>query len=217
MREYLKISTGPLLIFSAGGHGRVVAEVAEAMGYVVRGFIDRARHEDERINGKPVEFHTLAELARSRSFEGVGIFVADSRNAERCELIEAALALGFSVPTLVHPSAIVSPTCSIGDGSVIMAGVVINANAQVGRGCILNTACSIDHDNVLEAGVQIGPGAHVAGGVRFGPHATVGTGASLIPGVRIGERAVVGAGAVVIADVPAGVTVVGNPARSLEV
>ena len=94
-----------------------------------------------------------------------------------------------------------------------MPGVIVNANAKVGRYCVLNTACSIDHDNVLDDGVQIAPGVRSAGNVHFGAMAFIGIGASLIPGVVVGTAAVVGAGAVVTENVPPGVLAVGVPAR----
>ena len=204
-----------IFIVSAGGHGRVCAEIAEAMGYDVAGFIDSPRSPGERVNGKPLPYRTLQELSLSGRREAPAVFIAMSENSERSALIEQALALGFEVPALVHPSAIVSPTCEMGPGTAVMPGVVINANTKIGRGCILNTACSIDHDSVLEQCVQIGPGVHAASTVHFGAGAVIGTGASIKPCIHIGAGAIVGAGAVVIRDVASETTVAGNPARIL--
>lgn len=204
-----------LFIVGAGGHGRVCAEVAEAMGQVVEGFVDVPRTAGERVNGKPILFTGLADLEHARRPAQTRVFIAVGDNDRRCELLDEALSRRFELPALVHPSAVLSPTCMIGAGSVVMAGAVVNANTRVGRACILNTGCTIDHDNVLEDGVQICPGVHSAGNVRFGARAFVGTGASLAPNLTIGERSVVGAAAGVIRDVPAGARVGGVPARSL--
>jgi sugar O-acyltransferase (sialic acid O-acetyltransferase NeuD family) len=202
-----------LYIVGAGGHGRVCSEIAEASGWTVAGFLDTRRFPEERVNDKPIPYCTLQELAAAGVHDGGAVFVAISANAGRLAVIEEAKRLGFSVATLAHPSAVVSRTCRIAEGTVLMAGVIVNANTRIERGCILNTACSVDHDSIMEDGVQIGPGAHAASTVHFGTQCFVGTGASIKQCVTIGSRAIVGAGTVVIRDVPDGLTVVGNPAR----
>ncbi len=180
------------------------------------GFVDIVDHQQDVINGKPVFVSTLGELAKAHNLDEILLFVAIGDNEIRLTLLEEAQSLGFEIPVLLHPSAIISPSCTIGKGSIAMAGAIVNANSQIGRGCILNTSCSLDHDNILLDGVQISPGVIAAGNVQFDEAAFVGTGTALKPGVRVGERALVGAGSVVIRDIPARAQVAGNPARPLE-
>ena len=203
-------------IVGAGGHGRVCAEIAEAMGHRVVGFIDQPRSADERINGTPILFTDLGGLARAKSQKSTAVFIAVSGNQQRLTLIEDAEKLGLPILTLIHPSAVISRTCSIGVGSVVMPGSIINANARLGRGCILNTAASVDHDCVVDDGAQIAPGVHAASNVHFGARSFTGTGASIKQCIRIGTDAFVGVGAVVVRDVDQGATVVGNPAKTLK-
>jgi len=213
--EHDTVLARQLFICGAGGHGRVCAEVADAAGHQVAGFVDIVQPPQELINGKPVFVMTLRELAQAHDLDHIRLFVAIGDNEIRMKLLAEAQSLGFEVPALIHPSAIISPSCTIGKGSIAMAGVTVNANAQIGRGCILNTSCSLDHDNILMDGVQISPGVIAAGNVRFDEAAFVGTGTALKPGVTVGARAIVGAGTVVIRDVPSGARVAGNPARPL--
>lgn len=207
--------TATLIIVGAGGHGRVVAEVAAAAGHEVVGFLDAAKPAGELVNGIPVLGKSLGEIRSSHPPAQTGVFIAVGENARRRALFEGALALGYGVPALIHPSAIVSPTATIGAGTVLMPASILNANTAVGRYAIVNTAASLDHDNRLEDGVQICPGVRSAGTVSYGALAFVGTGAVIIPGIRIGMNATIGAGSVVIRDVQDGVRVAGNPATPL--
>lgn len=206
---------GTLVIVGAGGHGRVCADVAQAAGFEVVGFCDSAMTKGQKINGITVIGAEAADAAALGAAETPQIFVAVGDNERRLELLDQSQKLGFACAKLIHPSAILSPSCEIGEGTVVVAGAVVNANARIGRGCILNTACSLDHDNILNDGVQICPGAHAAGGVTFGARAFVGTGASIIPNISIGARAIVAAGAVVTTDVPDGMSVAGVPAKAI--
>ncbi|MEZ5776536.1 MAG: acetyltransferase [Hyphomicrobiaceae bacterium] len=205
----------PLVILGAGGHGRVVAEVAAATGRDLLGFIDGRFPPGERVNGLPVLARDLDGLATKAPPDRAELFVAVGDNATRFRLAAEAIARGYRLASLVHPSAILSPTVTLGAGSVLMAGVVVNANAVIGDFCIVNTAASLDHDNWLADGVQICPGVRSAGTVRYGRSAFVGTGAVIVPGISIGAEAVVGAGAVVIRDVFERARVAGNPARPI--
>lgn len=144
---------------------------------------------------------------------GVRFFVAIGAQQTRRRVVSTLERSGRKAATLIHPSVVVSPSATVGDGTVLMPNVVVNAGAKIGRFCIVNTGATIDHDDVLEDGVQISPGVSAAGNVHFREWCFIGTGASLIPGVNVGAEATVGAGAVVIRDIPTGARAVGVPAR----
>lgn len=114
---------------------------------------------------------------------------------------------------LVHPLASVCPTAFLGQGTQVLAGAVVAAGVVLGEACIINHHATADHECVLGDGAHLAPGAILCGCVRLGNNVMIGAGAVVLPRVTIGENTVVGAGAVVIGDLPAGVVVVGNPAR----
>ena len=122
-------------------------------------------------------------------------------------------AKGLKPVTLIHPSAVIAKDAEIGEGSHIMAGVVIGPRAKIGKQCIVNSRAGIDHETVLEDGAEISPGATLCGMIRIGTCSWIAAGATVLPMVHIGKNAVVGAGSVVNKAVPAGTTVVGIPAR----
>jgi sugar O-acyltransferase (sialic acid O-acetyltransferase NeuD family) len=131
----------------------------------------------------------------------------------RLQWLQTLQQLGYRCPPLVHPSAWVSATASLGPGTVVLPQAVVMAGAQLGAGCIVNTSASVDHDCQLADGVHVCPGAHLAGDVRVGTGSWIGIGASVIQGISIGAGVTVGAGAAVVHDLPDGITTVGVPAR----
>lgn len=204
---------GRLAILGAGGHGRVVADCAECLGWSRIVFFDD--NPGAQTPGPWELAGTGADLLASvADFEafivGIGI------NRIRLERQHALRAAGGTPATLIHPAATVSRQAEIGAGSVVFAGAVVNVGALVGQACILNTGCGIDHDDQLADGVHVSPGAHLGGGVSVGEASWIGIGASVREGISIGRDVQVGAGAVVVADVSDGLTVVGNPARDMK-
>lgn len=202
-----------LAVIGAGGHGKVVAELAAALGtYGEIVFLDdRAQGS---VNGFPVIGTTLL-LENSLSPEQFDIVVAVGNNRIRRQIAEKAAALGFSLPVLIHPGAYVSPSATVGQGSVVMAKAVVQAGSVLKDGVIVNTAATVDHDCLLDAFVHISPGAHLSGNTHIGEESWIGTGACSRQQIRIGSRATIGAGAVIVRDVSDGMTVAGNPAKPL--
>lgn len=203
-----------IAILGAGGHGRVIADCAEANGWTDIHFFDD--NIDVSANQTPWSvFGTGKDLLQQLSgFEAVAVGIGS--NAPRLDWMRRVLARGGRLATLIHPRATVSPHSQIGSGSVVFAGAVVNIGARIGQGVIINTGATIDHDCVLEDGVHVSPGAHLAGGVSVGKESWIGVGAVVREYVRIGERALVGAGAVIVKPIQDGLQVVGNPARPLE-
>ena len=119
--------------------------------------------------------------------------------------------------TVVHDRAWVSPSASLGEGSVVLAGAIVNAGATVGRHAIVNSGAVIEHDVTIGDLVHVGPGAVMGGGATVGDGSLVALGAMVRDHIRIGSGATAGMGAVVVADVAPGVVVVGSPARPLDV
>ncbi|MGS2764939.1 acetyltransferase [Sinomicrobium sp. M5D2P9] len=192
-------------IFGAGGHARVIIEIAECNIDTGIGFVFDETEIEERILGKyPVILPDEIKLAK------YPVIIAIGNNKVR-KLISQRLH-GIA-PVLRYPTAVLSTSATFGNGTVVMANAVINAEACIGEHCIINTSAVIEHNCNLDDFVHISPAAALAGGVTIGEGTHVGTGASVIPGVKIGKWCTIGAGTVVIKDIPDGVTVVGNPGR----
>jgi sugar O-acyltransferase (sialic acid O-acetyltransferase NeuD family) len=204
---------GRLLVYGAGGHAKVVIDIIERAGqYDIAGLLD----DDQALHGQEVFGYrvlgALEQLDGDRN-QGCHLIVALGSNELRLHVSDLVGKAGYGFATAVHPSAQIARGVSIGPGTVVMAGAVINSDSILGQHVVVNTGASVDHDCSLGDFSQVAPGAHLAGNVTLDTMAYVGIGASVIPGVRIGAGAMIGAGAAVVRDIPEGVTAVGVPAR----
>ena len=208
-----------LLVLGAGGHAKVVAETALASGVASSlAFLDdRCVVLDSLppVLGWPLIGPLGLSLQASIAAHFDAAVVAIGHAATRLHWIQQLQAFGYYLPSLMHPTAWVSPSAQLDVGTVVFAQAAVQSQAVIGSGAILNTGCSVDHDAQLGDGVHICPGACLAGEVQVDDRSWIGIGASVIQQIRIGADVTVGAGAVVVRDLPDGVTAVGVPARVL--
>jgi sugar O-acyltransferase (sialic acid O-acetyltransferase NeuD family) len=206
-----------LVIVGAGGHAKVVADIVLGSGkYRVAGATD-SRGPKAGFDGVPVLGGDDALPAlRKRGVKAAAVGIGSAqKTAPRRRLRLMLEGLGFELPVLIAPSAVVSPSASLFAGCQIMPGAIVNAGARIGAGAVINTAAVIEHDCVIGDDSYVAPGAIVGGGAKLGARVFIGMGAVVLQLVELGDAAVVGAGAVVTKGVRAGATVVGVPAREL--
>ncbi|MGC3999857.1 MAG: acetyltransferase [Anaeromyxobacter sp.] len=203
-----------LLVYGSGGHGKVVADVAELAGFEVVGFLDDAEaRQGTQIWDLPVLSLDAALREQSR-WPGVSVALGVGDNAARERCASRAAEAGLPIVTLVHPRANVARRVKLGEGVVVMSGASINPDARLGAGCIVNTGAVVEHDCWLGDFVHLSPNAALGGAVVIGDRAHLGLGAVVLPGLRVGANSRVGAGAAVIRNVSEGATAVGVPAQS---
>lgn len=201
-----------LLVLGCGGHGRVVADAAADCGYEKIAFLDDTPKAENLSSPFPLlgPISMASQLLQTwpQAIAAVG------NNALREELFLRLESLGFRVPSLVHPTAVISRNAQIGDGVFVAPTAVINIGAKVANAVIINTGARIDHDCLIGAASHIAPGATLSGGVTVGSKVWLGTGCSVRQGISIGDDAVVGVGAAVVSDLAPRTTYVGVPARA---
>lgn len=113
---------------------------------------------------------------------------------------------------LVHPSSVILPGTTLGEGTVVSAGVLVASNTTIGDHVFINRGARIGHHTTIGNYVTLQPGANIAGLVEIGSSTYIGMGAIVIERRKIGTEVTIAAGAVVIDDVPDHVMVAGNPA-----
>lgn len=186
-----------MYLYGASGHAKVIIDILNAEGIKVDGLLDDNSAIKDLL-GYPV-YHGSMDLSP------LIISIGDNRIRKK---IAERLSCVFG--KAVHPSTIISQYARIGEGTVLMQGVVIQSCVNIGKHCIINTGASIDHECQIDDFVHISPHATLCGNVQIGEGTWIGAGTTVIPGVKIGKWSVIGAGSVVTKDIPDGVLAVGN-------
>lgn len=207
----------PLVIIGAGGHGREILDIVEAMNasaptYEFLGFLDDTGGDHEVLARRGMSvIGGVDDLRRIEARYLIGIGASDARR----RIDRRATLWGREAAVAVHPAATLGSDLSIGPGCVIAAGARVTTDVRLGRHVHVNLNATVAHDCRIGDYVTVNPGANVNGNVELGDEVMIGSGAVLKEKVRVGRGTVVGAGAVVIRDLPDHVTAVGVPAAPL--
>lgn len=206
-----------LLILAAGGLAReVLASLRLTGDYRIFGFLD----DNQALHGTLVEgVPVLGAIEDAVSYPRCRFLICAGSGAARRQIVETLAKAGIGeerFATFVDPAVHLPESCTVGRGSILLAGTVLTASVSVGRHVAVMPNCTLTHDDIIEDYATLTAGICLGGGVRVGTGAYVGMGATVRQGVHIGAGAVVGMGAVVLQDLPAGQTWAGVPARELQ-
>ncbi|WP_127782112.1 acetyltransferase [Rhodococcus sp. X156] len=212
----------PLVIIGAGGFGREVHDVMEAMNdapavdgrprFDFLGFIDDGPVDLSLLDGRGPHLGGMAALEGLP--DGTQYVIGIGTGSVRRKIDERAAEAGYEAAVLVHPTATLGRHRNrVGPGTVICAHASVTTNVVLGRHTHLNLSVTVGHDAVLGDYVTVNPGATISGNVVLEDEVNIGTGAAVIQGRTVGKGAVIGASASVVKDIPAGVTAVGVPAK----
>ncbi len=199
-----------LVILGAGGHGKVIADIARKLGYRDIVFLD------DNAVGSCMEYAIWGTTQLSESLDDghTDFIIAVGSNGIRKRIAEKYPGLNYV--SLVHPAAIVGANVTIGKGTVVTAGAILNPCTTIGAHCIVNSGAVIEHDNILENYVHISPNAALGGTVHIGEGTHIGIGASVRNNVTICCGCTIGVGTAVVKNITQAGVYVGVPARKRE-
>ena len=192
-----------IILIGAGGHARSCIDVIEQSGqFKIAGLVEKGKLNNKENLGYPIigTDDDLQNLRQKYSHSLITVGQIKSPKI-RIKLYQLLKELDFTLPVIVSSQAYVSKHAQIGEGSIIMHGVIINANAKIGNNCIINNRALIEHDAVIGNHCHIATGAIINGEVSVGNETFIGSGAVTKQCISIGNNCIVGAGIILKNDV----------------
>ena len=187
-----------IAIIGAGGHGKVVGEIALLNQYEIINFFDDKENE---IKEFPFTISGSFDYLKEHLKDYDAFFVAIGNNQIRSEKIEWLKNHKMNIVSLIHPKSTFSKFSSLGIGSCVMANAVVNPGTLIKDGAIINSSASVDHDCIIEDFSHISPNCSLSGSVRIGKFTHLGTGTSVHPNINIGDNVITGVGSKVFKNI----------------
>ena len=213
------IVTQQLVVLGAGGFGREVLDVVDAVNgsrpatapaFEVLAVLDDGKPDPASLEAFGVPLLGRIEALHDLPLE-VGYVIGIGSPQIRRAIDQAFQAR--PCPVLVHPSVTMGRDVHLGPGTVVCAGARLTNHIRVGRHVHLNLNSTVGHDASLASYVTVSPLVAISGNVILEEGVMIGTGASLNPGITVGAASIIGSGAAVAHDIPPGVMAVGVPAK----
>lgn len=199
-----------VIIIGASGHGKVIADIVIKSGDELVGFLD------DNLNAKIWNYPTLGRVYDYTKFINNHEFiVAIGNNATRSQVMDWMNISQCKWYNAIHPTANIGYGVELGNGIVLMANSVVNADSKIADGVIINTNASVDHDCQIGKCAHISVNSAIAGGCNIGSEVFVGAGATIKNNINISEKITIGAGATVVNDLYVAGTYIGTPAKKM--
>lgn len=209
-----------VIVVGTGGHAKVVIDIllsmidVEIIGLTAKELPVGSEFFGQKVLGND---SILLPMYKNKEFDFVAMGVGGFRdNSLRKKIFSAMKGQGLSFISVIHPTAYISKSSKIGEGSIIFPNVSVNTEVEIGMNSIIATGATIDHESILGNNVLISAGVTIGGNVQIKDDSLVALGAKVISGLKIGTNTLIGAGAVVVKDIPDNHVALGLPAKSKE-
>lgn len=207
-----------IIIIGGGGHAKVLISIIKKIKkYSIIGYTDTTNNGiilgikylgNDKILKKIIDTNPGCN-----AIVGIG---QTTINNKRKLLFNKIKKMGFKIPTIISPQAIINENVNIGNGTVVFDGVIINSGSKISKNCILNTRSLIEHDCLIANNVFIGPNTILSGNVKINSNSFIGTNATIIQNISIPSNCLIGAGSVIINSIKKSGVYVGNPAKKIK-
>lgn len=191
-----------LILVGFGGHAKSVLDCIEkSRQYRIIGFTDvtpnRSCHAYPYLGNDDI-LKEYYDQGVASAFIALGYM---GQSVIRDVLYQKLKRIGFRLPVIADPSAVLAEDATVGEGSFIGKNAVVNTSAVVGKMCIINTGAIVEHENQIGDFTHVSVNSTLCGGVEISDHCFIGAGAIIIQNRKIGKNSVIGAGSVVLRDV----------------
>lgn len=205
-----------LLLLGGGGHCKSVLDsLLKIKFYNEIGIIDKKENVGKTILTVPIIGcdDDLLKLYQN-GYDGAFVTVGSIGNPSiRVKLFRLLEDIGFEIPNIIDPTAIISEDATLAEGIYVGKNAVINAGSFIEKCAIINTGSIIEHDCMIGQFSHIAPGTVLCGEVQIGEYTHVGAGSVIKQQVKIGANTLIGMGSVVLENVPENVVAYGNPCK----
>lgn len=189
-----------IILLGFGGHAKSAIDCIERQGkYRIVGVLDREErrkvsYRGYQVIGQDEDLDRFHQQGIKNAFVTVG-FLGQSMVRDR--LYEELKRIGYELPNIIDPSAVIARDVVLGEGNLIGKLAVLNADAKIGNMCIINSGAVIEHECVVGNFSHVSVGTILCGGVSVGSHTFVGAGSTLIQGITVGSDCIIAAGTTV--------------------
>ncbi|MCT4629745.1 acetyltransferase [Winogradskyella sp.] len=193
-----------ILIYGASGHAKMIVDIIlKNNDYNLIGFIDSYKPINDKVYGHKVigNLDSLSVLIKKFNISGIVIGIGDNELRHSTYKSIKKIAPHIEFVPIVHPSAILAEDILVPEGAVLMAGTIVNANAKLGKFCLLNTKASLGHDSIMSDFSSLSSGVTIAGNVKIGLCSSICLSASVSQGVTIGDHTIIGGASLVLKPV----------------
>lgn len=198
--------TNELFIYGAGGFSRIVIDLLkQTCAYKLKGIVDMKYPDIEGFLG--IDIIGNDEYLDKLYSDGITKVINAVGVPAREKVYEKLKEKGFELPNLIHKTAIIEPTVSMGEGNLILAGAMIGTEAIIGNDCVINAGAIVNHECVISDNCHIASGAILAGCVTVGENTLIGQGCTVYQRVHIGKNVIIQNGCHVFKDVPDGTVI----------
>ena len=207
------------IIIGAGTYGEVYLAYLQEAGVNVVGFLDDdSKYTNQNVRNIPV-IGPITKLETLKETDGVeAVYCPLGNNMLRVKFLSMARRLGYKTPNYIHPSVIISPNVSIGEGVYVLLGTTIMPHTIIKDFVMISMGVHLAHHSVLDEGVFLSTGCNFGASIHAFRYAYCGISSTIMTGIHeLGEDCLIGAGAVVIRDVPDRAVVAGVPAKVLKI
>ncbi|MBC7088481.1 MAG: acetyltransferase [Tissierellales bacterium] len=206
-----------ILLLGAGGHCKSVIDTLNSIGsFEDIGVVEKDKLVDssfENIAGYDDDLSDLYNAGYEYAFVTLGS-IGNPKN--RINLLNKIMNIGFKIPNIIDPSAIVSNNIVMGYGNFIGKRAVINTGTIIGNGVIVNTGSIVEHDCKLENFVHLAPGSILCGNVTISENSHIGAGTVVKQNIMVGSNTIIGVGSVIINNISSNVIAYGNPCKEVK-
>ncbi|MAR99895.1 MAG: acetyltransferase [Nitrosomonadales bacterium] len=184
-----------IILIGAGGHALSCIDVIEQEDkFKIAGLIGKKEELGRKVCGYNIIGIDNDLVDLFKQYKNAHISIGKINTDIRNNIFIQTTKIGFSMPTITSPNAYVSDYADIGDGSIIMHGVIINAGVNIGNNCIINSKALIEHHVQIEDGCHVSTNCIINGNVKIGTGTFIGSSACIKNNISIGKNSVIGMG-----------------------